>query len=102
VKPFADSSVAQDVRHGTNRRCKPLAVAVLAARIALSPIRILLLVPVLTPPVLETQMTLSMTHLQPIVALIAGVLILIMPRLLNFIVAIYLILVGIIGLGIIK
>ncbi|CAN5115574.1 MAG: DUF3096 domain-containing protein [Afipia sp.] len=47
-------------------------------------------------------MTLSMTHLQPIVALIAGVLILIMPRLLNFIVAIYLILVGIIGLGIIK
>ncbi|HEX7789721.1 MAG: DUF3096 domain-containing protein [Afipia sp.] len=46
-------------------------------------------------------MTLS-THLQPIVALIAGVLILIMPRLLNFIVAIYLILVGIIGLGIIK
>ena len=47
-------------------------------------------------------MTLSMTHLQPIVALIAGVLILIMPRLLNFIVAIYLILIGIIGLGIIK
>ncbi len=46
-------------------------------------------------------MTLS-THLQPIVALIAGVLILIMPRLLNFIVAIYLILIGIIGLGIIK
>jgi hypothetical protein len=49
----------------------------------------------------RNQMTLS-THLQPIVALIAGVLILIMPRLLNFIVAIYLILVGIIGLGIIK
>lgn len=47
-------------------------------------------------------MTVSMTHLQPIVALIAGVLILIMPRLLNFIVAIYLILIGIIGLGIIK
>ena len=49
----------------------------------------------------RNPMTLS-THLQPIVALIAGVLILIMPRLLNFIVAIYLILVGIIGLGIIK
>ena len=46
-------------------------------------------------------MTLS-PHIQPIVALIAGVLILIMPRLLNFIVAIYLILVGIIGLGLIK
>jgi hypothetical protein len=42
------------------------------------------------------------THLQPIVALIAGVLILVMPRLLNFIVAIYLILVGIIGLGFIR
>ena len=42
------------------------------------------------------------THLQPIVAIIAGVLILVMPRLLNFIVAIYLILVGIIGLGLIK
>lgn len=47
-------------------------------------------------------MTLSMANIQPIVALIAGVLILIMPRLLNFIVAVYLILVGIIGLGIIK
>ncbi|MBN9596568.1 MAG: DUF3096 domain-containing protein [Afipia sp.] len=47
-------------------------------------------------------MSISIAHIQPIVALIAGVLILIMPRLLNFIVAIYLILVGIIGLGIIK
>ncbi len=36
--------------------------------------------------------------LQPIIALIAGILILIMPRLLNFIVAIYLIIVGILGL----
>jgi len=50
----------------------------------------------------EFPMTVSIGHLQPIVALIAGVLILIMPRLLNFIVAIYLILIGIIGLGIIK
>jgi hypothetical protein len=39
--------------------------------------------------------------LQPVVALIAGVLILIMPRLLNFIVAIYLIVIGLIGLNII-
>lgn len=36
--------------------------------------------------------------LTPIVSLIAGILILIMPRLLNFIVAIYLILIGLIGL----
>ena len=34
----------------------------------------------------------------PIVALIAGILILVRPRLLNFIVAIYLIVVGILGL----
>ena len=40
--------------------------------------------------------------LQPAVALIAGILILIMPRLLNMIVAIYLIVIGIIGLGIFK
>lgn len=36
--------------------------------------------------------------LQPIIALIAGILILVMPRLLNFIVAIYLIVVGLLGL----
>jgi len=47
-------------------------------------------------------MTLSLTHLQPIVAIIAGIFILIMPRLLNFIVAIYLIVIGIMGLGLIR
>lgn len=36
--------------------------------------------------------------LAPLVALIAGILILIMPRLLNYIVAIYLIVIGVIGL----
>jgi Protein of unknown function (DUF3096) len=36
--------------------------------------------------------------LQPLVALIAGILILIIPRLLNYIVAIYLIVTGILGL----
>jgi hypothetical protein len=36
--------------------------------------------------------------LQPWIALIAGILILLIPRLLNYIVAIYLILVGIAGL----
>jgi hypothetical protein len=35
---------------------------------------------------------------QPVVALIAGVLILLVPRLLNYIVAIYLIIIGIFGL----
>jgi hypothetical protein len=36
--------------------------------------------------------------LAPLISLIAGILILIMPRLLNFIVAIYLIAIGLIGL----
>jgi hypothetical protein len=36
--------------------------------------------------------------LGPIVSLLAGILILIMPRLLNYIVAVYLILIGVIGL----
>jgi hypothetical protein len=36
--------------------------------------------------------------LAPLVSLLAGILILVMPRLLNFIVAIYLILIGLIGL----
>ena len=44
-------------------------------------------------------MTLSIAHITPLVALIAGILILIMPRLLNFIVAIYLIVVGLTGLN---
>jgi len=36
--------------------------------------------------------------LSPLIALVAGVLILIMPRLLNYIVALYLIIVGLLGL----
>ena len=47
-------------------------------------------------------MVIGIAHLQPIVALIAGILILIIPRLLNFIVAAYLIIVGVIGLGLIQ
>ena len=36
--------------------------------------------------------------LSPLISLIAGVLILIVPRLLNYIVAIYLIIIGLVGL----
>jgi hypothetical protein len=43
-------------------------------------------------------MTISLVVLQPLVALIAGILILLIPRLLHIIVGIYLILVGAIGL----
>jgi hypothetical protein len=47
-------------------------------------------------------MVITSAHIPAIVALIAGVLILIMPRLLNFIVAIYLILIGLVGLGLLR
>jgi hypothetical protein len=43
-------------------------------------------------------MTITAGHIAPLVALIAGVLILIAPRLLNYVVAIYLIVTGLIGL----
>ena len=41
----------------------------------------------------------TIAHIQPLVALIAGILILIIPRLLSYIVALYLIMVGIFGLN---
>jgi hypothetical protein len=44
------------------------------------------------------MMTVNLVILQPLVALIAGILILLIPRLLNVIVAIYLILIGVAGL----
>jgi len=47
-------------------------------------------------------MTLTVAHITPIMSLVAGVLILLMPRLLNFIMAIFLILNGMIGLGLLK
>jgi len=47
-------------------------------------------------------MTITTAHIPAIVALIAGILILVMPRLLNLIVAIYLIFVGLVGLGILR
>jgi hypothetical protein len=47
----------------------------------------------------EIVMTLTAEHLSPIVSLIAGILILILPGLLNYVVAIYLIVIGVIGLN---
>jgi hypothetical protein len=43
-------------------------------------------------------MTLDVLVIQPLVALIAGILILIIPRILNYVVAIYLIFIGLVGL----
>jgi hypothetical protein len=60
--------------------------------------------PVHHNPIAITQpeansMIVTSAHITPLVALIAGILILIMPRLLSFIVAIYLIIIGVIGLN---
>jgi hypothetical protein len=44
-------------------------------------------------------MVITAAHITPLVALIAGVLILVMPRLLNLVIAIYLIIVGLMGLN---
>jgi hypothetical protein len=42
--------------------------------------------------------TIDVVVLQPLIALLAGILILVVPRILNYVVAIYLILVGLTGL----
>ncbi len=47
-------------------------------------------------------MVITSAHIPAIVALIAGILILLMPRLLNLVVAIYLIFIGLVGLGVLK
>ena len=44
-------------------------------------------------------MVIEVSHIAPLVALVAGILILLLPSLLNYVVAIYLILVGLIGLN---
>lgn len=43
-------------------------------------------------------MTIHIVHLAPIISLVAGIAILIAPRLLNYIVAAYLIVMGILGM----
>ena len=44
-------------------------------------------------------MSLTVAHLTPLISLLAGILILVVPALLNYIVAIYLIVAGAIGLN---
>jgi hypothetical protein len=46
----------------------------------------------------QAEISMTIVALQPLVALIFGILILIMPRLLNYLIAIYLIIVGLTGL----
>jgi hypothetical protein len=48
-------------------------------------------------------MTMTMsTHLSPLMAVVIGILILIFPRFLNYFIAIYLIVTGLIGLGVLR
>ena len=47
-------------------------------------------------------MVFSTAHLSPLLSLIFGILILIFPRLLNYLVAIYLILAGLLGFGVLR
>jgi hypothetical protein len=52
-------------------------------------------------PIPESKMTIHV-HLVPILSIAAGILILVKPKILNYVVAIYLIVVGVIGLGLLK
>ncbi|MCX6816624.1 MAG: DUF3096 domain-containing protein [Candidatus Beckwithbacteria bacterium] len=47
-------------------------------------------------------MSLSFTNLSPLASLVFGILILMFPKFLNYLIAVYLIIIGIIGLGLIK
>ncbi|PIY79503.1 MAG: DUF3096 domain-containing protein [Candidatus Pacebacteria bacterium CG_4_10_14_0_8_um_filter_43_12] len=47
-------------------------------------------------------MSISLTNLSPLASLVFGILILVFPKFLNYLIAGYLILVGVIGLGLIK
>ena len=45
------------------------------------------------------MLVLGIGHLQPLGALLAGILILLVPRILNYVIAIYLIVIGLVGLN---
>ena len=47
-------------------------------------------------------MTITVAHLGPVLAILFGILILIFPRFLNYFVAIWLILSGLLGLGVLR
>lgn len=47
-------------------------------------------------------MSISFANLSPIVSLLFGILILVFPKFLNYLIAVYLIIIGLLGLGIIR
>jgi hypothetical protein len=62
---------------------------------------VLLLLATIGPALAQTRggmVTIRSAYISPLIALLAGIVILIIPRVLNFVVAIYLILIGLIGL----
>lgn len=47
-------------------------------------------------------MNINFTNLDPLVSLLFGILILIFPKFLNYLIAFYLIIIGLLGLGILR
>ncbi len=47
-------------------------------------------------------MVIGVAHLSPLLSIVFGILILLLPKLLNYLVGIYLILIGLLGLGVIR
>ena len=47
-------------------------------------------------------MVIGIAHLSPLLSILFGILILLFPRLLNYLVAIYLILAGLLGIGVLR
>jgi hypothetical protein len=86
-----------DLVHFRNRGCRTLKLrAHIAFVFLLTAINCLTATSALAQT--RGEVTVRYTMISPFVALLAGILILIVPRLLNYIVAIYLILIGLIGI----
>jgi hypothetical protein len=84
--------ICREKRHSMVSLRQAAVVATLAGVIVWLPVN-----PALAQARGET-VTIHYTLISPIIALLAGILILIVPRLLNYIVAIYLILIGLVGI----
>ena len=83
---------------GSGRRDGRLSLCVGTTKAVVAALAGAMLLMATTPAAAATPgVTLRMTSLSPLVAVIAGILILVMPSLLNYIVALYLILVGLLG-----
>src|SRR5215467_13573573 len=83
---------------GSGRRDRPGSLRVATPKTIVAAVAVAMLLMSANPAAAATpDVTVKMTSLSPLAAVIAGILILIMPSLLNYIVALYLILVGLLG-----